>query len=625
VNPVDKSQASKESAGRGGTALRLALIWIVATIAGLLIDVAPIKASLIDHHYVPVGADSFYHARRILDAVPDPSAFYQFDTRTHVPEGSLITWPWLYDYSMALVTRGALALGLSDDPMAVLVHIPVLVFPLTLLVMIFLCRSLSLGLPATALALAGTALFPTNQGLYSIGNIDHHYVEHLFVLSTLAAALAWLKRPDARTRAALVGILLGLAPGVHSAAFILQLPLMVALATVWLRGRPMPPATPVFAGALVVTTLAVALPSLALREGRFEYVSLSWFQVYIAGCSAAMSVLLWRIPRSRRSIIVAAILVAALLLPVLGEAWFAGRFFAEGVGNMSDISEVQSPLQLWRNGASVTYLAGLYSYLLPIAPVALLMSVLMAWREIDGERFLFWITSAAGLLLLLAQLRLHYFGSFALFMPMLVLADDASRRGVFPAAIGWSAIGATFLFAFMPGVTGRFFAPQMLAGDGGYMMSHRIYQQLGSLCRERPGVMLAGIFDGHYIRFHTDCSVIANNFLVTEQHARKNQEVDSLMHAPASRLLELNPDVRYIYVHRNVLFVADKQGYLELAPPNYPGVVTLPLVKELLDTDPKRLPPEFHLEANVVYPSDSNTTFARVFSLRPPFHVTASP
>ncbi|MEO8018548.1 MAG: hypothetical protein ABI769_12090 [Pseudomonadota bacterium] len=366
---TNNQPSSENNTVRKNVALKLALLWIVASIAGLLIDVAPIEASLIDHHYVPVGADSFYHARRILDTAADPSAFYQFDTRTHVPEGNLITWPWLYDYGMALITRGAIGLGLSDDPMAVLVHIPVFMFPLTLLVMIMLCRTLALSLPATALALAGTVLFPNNQGLYSIGNIDHHFAEHLLVLATLTAALAWLKQPAARWRAAAIGILLGLAPGVHSAAFILQVPLLVALAAGWLRGRPLPATTPVFVAALVTSTLAVALPSLALREGRFEYVTLSWFQVYIACCSSAMAIALWRVRCSPRSTIVAVLLVAVLLLPVLGEAWFASRFFTASVGDMREISEVQSPLELWRSGASVTYLAGMYSYLLFIAPL----------------------------------------------------------------------------------------------------------------------------------------------------------------------------------------------------------------------------------------------------------------
>ncbi|MEO8018508.1 MAG: hypothetical protein ABI769_11885, partial [Pseudomonadota bacterium] len=252
-----------------------------------------------------------------------------------------------------------------------------------------------------------------------------------------------------------------------------------------------------------------------------------------------------------------------------------------------------------------------------IAPLMMLMSLFMAWREIDTTRFLFWVTSATGLLLLLAQLRLHYFGSFAIFMPLLVVADGYLRRGAFKPAVGWSVLAVAFAVAFSPAVRTRFFGRQILAGDGSYMMIHRLFPQLGNLCRDRPGVMLVNAFDGHYIRFHTDCKVIANNFLVTEQDVKKFAEVDALMHAPAAKVLEMHPSIAYVFVHRNAMFISDPEGYLELAPPDYPGVITQPLVRELLDSDPKQLPPRFRLEINIPYSNNPGTNFARVFAILP--------
>jgi asparagine N-glycosylation enzyme membrane subunit Stt3 len=60
---------------------------------------------------LPVGNDSFYHARRILDTVADPASFYEFDPKIHAPEGSLLVWPWGYDYAMAWVVKAAQAIG----------------------------------------------------------------------------------------------------------------------------------------------------------------------------------------------------------------------------------------------------------------------------------------------------------------------------------------------------------------------------------------------------------------------------------------------------------------------------------------------------------------------------------
>ena len=165
------------------------LIWLGASLAALVVALAPVTAAVSGGQYVPVGPDSFYHARRILDAVGDFSAFFQFDSFTHLPEGNLVTWPWAYDFVMSLLVRAGLALHLSDNPLAILMHLPAFAFPIAILLMLSICRSLNLTLPATVLALLATAFFPLNQSLYSLGNIDHHFAEHLFVLGTLAATL----------------------------------------------------------------------------------------------------------------------------------------------------------------------------------------------------------------------------------------------------------------------------------------------------------------------------------------------------------------------------------------------------------------------------------------------------
>ena len=44
---------------------------------------------------------------------------------------------------------------------------------------------------------------------------------------------------------------------------------------------------------------------------------------------------------------------------------------------------------------------------------------------------------------------------------------------------------------------------------------------MAEACRRAPGAVLAAPSVGHYVRFHTDCGVIANNFLTTSQHLRK--------------------------------------------------------------------------------------------------------
>src|SRR5690606_29853740 len=53
---------------------------------------------------------------------------------------------------------------------------------------------------------------------------------------------------------------------------------------------------------------------------------------------------------------------------------------------------------------------------------------------------------------------------------------------------------------------------------------------------------------GHYIRFHTDCSVIANNFLMTRQHAAKHAEAIEALDTRAQALLDEDFTPRYILV-----------------------------------------------------------------------------
>src|SRR5687767_11235006 len=97
---------------------RLTLVWVCASVGALAVGLAPVSASFQDGQYMPVGPDAFYHARRILDAVANPSSFFQFDAHMDPPNGSLVLWPWAYDYVLSLNVRAALALGLSADPMA---------------------------------------------------------------------------------------------------------------------------------------------------------------------------------------------------------------------------------------------------------------------------------------------------------------------------------------------------------------------------------------------------------------------------------------------------------------------------------------------------------------------------
>jgi hypothetical protein len=595
---------------------RLTLAWIAASIAGLVVALAPLSAAFQNGQYMPIGPDGFYHARRILDAAASLSGFFQFDPNTDAAGGSLVLWPWMYDFVMSLIVRAGWTLGFSDNPMAILVHIPPVAFVITMGIVLALCRGLRMSVPATFFALACTAFFPLNQSLYGIGNIDHHYVEHMFVLGSIAAAILWLQEPDSRVRAAITGIVLGLAPGIHTAQFILQVPILVVFGVMWLRVQPRPATTLVFSISLVVTTLAVALPSLALRQGHFEYYTLSWFQVYIAACTAALSVLLARTERNKKGFILVGLIALAMALPILGQMALARDFFTVSVEGMDEISEVQSPWQMWRRTQLFSAVSSLYSSLVLIAPLVVIACARQLWRERASARVLFWFASLAGTLLLLMQLRLQYFGSFALYLPWLLLLDDWVRARSIKPVHAWVPCAAVLALAFSPGVRYHLFASQAVAGDPNYAVTRALYQPFAQACQEKPGIVLAEPDDGHYIRFHTNCAVIANPFLVTQRQAERTREERALLALPARDVAARAPYVRYVYVRSSSLFYTTPNGALQFAPDGIEGAPEYPLVNELLNADGASPPAHFRLLYELKV-AEARRPYARLFAIDP--------
>jgi hypothetical protein len=595
------------------TSFKLTLMWLLAALAALVVGLAPVSGAFVDGHFIPVGPDGFYHARRILDAVADPSAFFQYDTLTHVPEGNLITWPWFYDYVMSLLVRLMLALHLARDPMTALVHIPVLLFTLAPLLVMSIARKLEMPLGLTLLAMLATAFFPLNQSIYSVGNIDHHYCEHLFVLGTLNATLGWLLRPQSRAWAILCGATFGAATGIHSALFILQLPLLGTFLLLWLRRQPLPRHTGAFALALVAVQLAIALPSLPLQLGSFNYYMLSWFQPYVAACTGVAVVLLARLPRTGRGLAIFGGASLLLLLPTLHQVLYAGDFFSNSIGGMGDLMEVRSVLQLAKD-TSFTFVAENYTWLIVLLPATALLCAWWLWRPRTPLQAHFALTALAGLVLLPMQARLQYFGSFALYMPWL-LAIGQRWHAPRTRVLATGAAALVVLAASLQGLQQRVFSPHVLSEEPNYSATYQMYAPLAARCADEPGLVLADPSEGHYLRFHTRCSVIANNFLVTPHDVAKWNEAQRLLNLPANRLADAAPEVRYVFVQRATIFVLGADGKLKFAPGEYGDHPEYPLVHELLGVEESSLPAGFELIFEMRQ-SPADPPFARVLAVR---------
>ena len=256
----------------------------------------------IEPEYLPVSIDSFYHARRILDTVKDPGSFYQFDNKIHAPEGSLLAWPWGYDYAMAWIVKVVTLVGIPGPPILILIWLPVVAVLISTGLIMLLARQLSLSAWSTTIAGMCVALSPLTQLLHGVGNIDHHFAEYIFVLAAITFGLRWLSSPERLSRAATLGFILGVAPCIHNGLFILQLPLLATIAILWAQGVRLPlRAVKYFALTLIATSLAILIPSLAFRLGRFEFYTLSWFHLYVAVGASVALYLFSVLDRSRRS------------------------------------------------------------------------------------------------------------------------------------------------------------------------------------------------------------------------------------------------------------------------------------------------------------------------------------
>ena len=580
-------------------------IWLAASLIAVFFALVGQEATVVDGIYVPRGNDSFYHARRILDAAVGARGFYQFDERLQAPDGTWIPWPWAYDYFMAKITQVVVWLAPTIEPMAVVSYVPVIWIFVNAALFMAAINELKLSHELRLLAMLCFALSPLTQMLHSIAMIDHHYVEHTFVLLNAWLGLRWFSRPDDRRRAIALGIALGIAPAFHNGLFVLQLVPLTGAFVLWLRGTPPARgAALAFAAALVVTTQLVLLPSEPYRRGMFEFGLLSWFHFYVAVCTAAVFGFIAYRTFTRRNLALLGALCGALALPLLPQVVDAFGFLSGAFSMLDQIVEVRSPYRLFTDTLGPVETAGYYSWLVLLAPLLLAYYGYRILREQRPDRLYYAILVAFGLAMLLDQWRLHYFGFFGLITGGLLVLDELrSRRGWHRGAVFVAAFAAIYL-AYQPALRTRLFALDVPGQDFAYANVMPALGELQRRCADAPGVVLANSSDGAPILFHTECSVIASNFILRAEDAAHLEEVTRLMWLTPAEIRAQRPDVKYLLV-RTLDFAVLDGG-------QYRVVTNNSLVNELLLKDS---PPEgYKLLTNLVF-GPSRDVYARLYEI----------
>jgi hypothetical protein len=586
-------------------------LWLTAGSLGFLFCLYHLSATLVDGVFLPADPDSFYHARRIVDSLADPLRMYQFDARIHAPEGSWITWPWAYDMLMALAARALMALTGAADPMTVLAFIaPAWVF-VNAALFLGIASRLRLSLPMQALAMLFFAVLPLTQKLHRVGMLDHHYIEYTFVLASLYFGLGWFEDLANRRRAAALAAVLGAAPAFHNGLFILQLPLLATLAWLWLLGRPIDRrGTLAFALVLLATTAAFLLPSEPFRRGELSYYLHSWFHLYAAFCTGLLCTLAGRVRFTPAALAGLGLLLAALAVPVLPQLVHGRDFLFTQLPHLDRITELYSLRRTLEQGWWAVTLT--YSPALWLLPLGLGWLLWRLRRDSSGAGLYFLVHALFGSFLLLQAFRLHYFGSFALILPLCRLIDDARelRPQLFASWPRRLALGALVVAPLLACLLHlQYVYP--VANTALYSLTRPVYSALAAACGKAPGVVLAESNDGHPIRYHSECSVIADNFITTPQHAEKFQLGEALFAGSAAEVVQRAPYVRYILVKR-ADDVRDAARACGIDCPENAG-----LRRELL-AQPRPAPDRLRLLNDFVVQREGRVEpFARIFEVVP--------
>jgi hypothetical protein len=593
-------------------AFRWTLLWIAGSMVMIAGALGMVTASLIDHQYLPASADPFYHARRILDSVMSGNPVIQFDDRIHVPEGSWLAWPWGFDTLLARITSTFGPFANRDEASRVLMNIPPFAAPLAVALVANIARQLKLPFLLAVLFVLGFAALPAVHALFGPGNIDHHFAELLWTLASLSAGIGFFRGgPPSAVPGVVLGCVLGTSLAVHNSLFILQIPVVLTLVLFWLQGAGFPDRARIlgFAGALLVTTILVCIPAESWRRGVFEFYTLSWFHFYIAACAAIFSVLLSWFPRNARNIAILCLAAGAALIPLFGVLSFGSEFVSGELASIRDILEARSPYELYRSSGDVMS-TRILSWLLWLSAPMLLLNLWWALRARASELRFVALVGVLGLALMQFQFRFAVFGVVSMLLTPLLLVQFLAER--FPERRVGALVASVLLFgmAFYPTLE-YWRSPWLLGGDQSYIVLRPAFPALKAACDERPGVVLADINAGHWIRYHSECSVIGNVFLLTPLHGAKALESARLLRLTPAELLAESADIRYVFArHSTGLFLDESRQ----ERPNLNRLRdTLPaLERELLVPDAS-LPPQYRLRGEARTPGGQ--VYARLYEI----------
>ena len=537
-------------------------IWIISSAIALVTLYMLAQGNLTLASMAPNQVDSFYHARRIIDTANNFKDFFQFDPNIHAPEGSLLTWPWAFDFSLAVLLKIVSLIFKNTALMQILAFFPAVGYTVNIYLLLSITRVLKLSVLNQILSILCFISLPINITLHSIGRIDHHFIELSLVLASLLYGIKFLKHPERRLYPMVLGGILGAAPAFQCGLFILQVPIVCSLVYIWIFNLARIKNLDILALSLTITTLIFLMPSMAFLSGHFAFYLHSWFHLYIALGSSTI-IILSSLPKHSKNITLLCTIITLLFIPIISQA-ITGLLFILNKLPSNDLVHTEEMLPALSFFTQYTDLF----FIFPVLLGYLCYTTFKFQKFNHNKNYQVFLCShlVFGSILLLCQYRLHYFGSLGLFLPLLIITDPSKfpsfttkEKKILAAAT--IILIALFLHPIPKRLLASYQKPFLIGGDEIYTKYLPVMSKITTYCQQEPGIILAETALGHYLRYHTSCSVIANRMLITPQHFIKAERLNYLLENDINIMLHAKEPIKYILIDSFTRNIENKNAY----------------------------------------------------------------
>ena len=549
------------------------LLCLIASLLFYQISIWHIEFAMINGEYTPAFPDSFYHAVRILDSI-EHGGLLQFDPKIHAPDGAWIVWPWGYDWFIARIIE--LVMFITDiNPVKIMAHIPPLWGIVNIALMVSLCRTLELAFPYRILVISCFIFLPLNQQLHLIGRIDHHYMELTMVLLSTILSLQWFRFTESKLYAISVGMVLGGSMAIHNSMFVLQAPVIASLIIYWLLARPLPKTTLHFSLSLLLSTLLFLITSETFREYTFSFYHYSFFHLYISFCVSIFALIISRIPLSKKNISLIVSLMIICAFPLVNNLISGYEFISGDIEFLHSMGEVKSFMSFdLTQRISLVEAVSNYSAFICLLPFTLGYLLYLVCHKTELSKIYFILFSLMAIFFLLKQMRFHYFGSFILYTPLALFFQNSSRL-VSAKNIRFLIFMLLILLAYsLPAKTLFKAQPKSQLFEATYWASSELRKQ----CDNDTGIILAPAEVGHYLRYFTNCSIIANSFIMDPKDFKFLRKTKQLLDMNSQQLYSYQEDIKYLFLFR------EDNIYMNL-PDKEVDSINSRLTKELIFSD----------------------------------------